>query len=72
MNKENANKLWKIIQEAGDYLLCQWFSPVDTSYVVYLTFIKNKLHRNLLKRLNKLDKKLDDLEINQMVSYINF
>jgi len=22
MNKENASKLWKIIQEAGDYLLC--------------------------------------------------
>jgi len=21
MNKENASKLWKIIQEAGDYLL---------------------------------------------------
>ena len=23
MNKENASKLWKIIQEAGDYLLGQ-------------------------------------------------
>ena len=22
MNKENASKLWKMIQEAGDYLLC--------------------------------------------------
>jgi len=22
MNKENASKLWKIIQEAGDYLGC--------------------------------------------------
>jgi len=22
MNKENAGKLWKMIQEAGDYLLC--------------------------------------------------
>jgi len=22
MNKENASKLWKIIQEAGLYLLC--------------------------------------------------
>jgi len=22
MNKENAGKLWKIIQEAGDYLGC--------------------------------------------------
>ena len=23
MNKENANKLWKMIQEAGDYLVGQ-------------------------------------------------
>jgi len=23
MNKENASKLWKMIQEAGDYLLDQ-------------------------------------------------
>jgi hypothetical protein len=23
MNKENASKLWKLIQEAGDYLQCQ-------------------------------------------------
>jgi len=23
MNKENASKLWKMIQEAGDYLLWQ-------------------------------------------------
>ena len=23
MNKENESKLWKFIQEAGDYLLCQ-------------------------------------------------
>jgi len=22
MNKKNASKLWKIIQEAGDYLAC--------------------------------------------------
>jgi len=28
MNKENASKLWKIIQEAGDYLSVQRFSLV--------------------------------------------
>ena len=72
MNKENASKLWKMIQEAGDYLLCQWFSSVDTSYVVYLTFIKNKSHRDSLKRPNKLEAKLDDLEINQMVNSRGF
>jgi len=30
MNKENASKLWKIIQEAGDYLLCQRDTLSDT------------------------------------------
>ena len=28
MNKENASKLWKMIQEAGDYLLGQ-FNNLD-------------------------------------------
>jgi len=45
---------------------------VDTSYVVYLTFIKNKSHRDSLKTSDKLDKKLDDLEINQMVNSRGF
>ena len=27
MNKENASKLWKMIQEAGDYLRAQRFAP---------------------------------------------
>ena len=31
MNKENASKLWKIIQEAGDYLLGQPYTMVHTS-----------------------------------------
>jgi len=30
MNKENASKLWKIIQEAGDYLLRQWIMVLGT------------------------------------------
>jgi len=29
MNKENATKLWKIIQEAGDYLSDQRFTLTD-------------------------------------------
>jgi len=29
MNKENASKLWKMIQEAGDYLLGQSDSMVE-------------------------------------------
>ena len=31
VNKENASKLWKMIQEAGDYLLGQRFTLADTS-----------------------------------------
>jgi len=31
MNKENASKLWKIIQEAGDYLRVQQDTMVHTS-----------------------------------------
>ena len=26
MNKENASKLWKVIQEAGDYLVGWWIN----------------------------------------------
>jgi len=40
--------------------------------VVYLTFVKNKSHRDSLKRPNKLDVKLEDLEINQMVNSKDF
>ena len=45
MNKENASKLWKMIQEAGDYLLCQRNTLSDTiscnSYADNLKFIEN-------------------------------
>jgi len=29
MNKENASKLWKIIQEAGDYLNVDFLNAKD-------------------------------------------
>jgi len=32
MNKENASKLWKIIQEAGDYLMCLRDTFVDLGW----------------------------------------
>ena len=48
MNKENESKFWKMIQEAGDYLLGQWnamvhngFTIIDTSYADNLKFIEN-------------------------------
>jgi len=29
MNEEKARQLWKVIQEAGDYLLCLRFTFTD-------------------------------------------
>jgi len=40
--------------------------------VVYLIFIKNKSHSDSLKRPNKLEEKLEDLEINKMVNSKGF
>ena len=45
MNKENTSKLWKMIQEAGDYLRSHQFTLADTSYVDYLNFIKNVIKK---------------------------
>ena len=41
MSPEKARKLWKIIQEAGDYLGDQRFTLAHTSYADNLQFIKN-------------------------------
>jgi hypothetical protein len=72
MNKENTSKLWKMIQETGDYLLCQWTTLADTSYAGNLIFIKNKSHRNSLIMPVRLVPKLVHLEINQMVNSSSF
>jgi len=31
MNKENTNKLWKMIQDAGDYLRSHRYTLADTT-----------------------------------------
>jgi len=67
MNKENASKLWKIIQEAGDYLSDQRFTLVHSSYADNLKFIKNKSHKDSPKTLLKLVTRLETFEINQIV-----
>ena len=43
-----------------------------TSYADNLKLIENKSHRDSLKRPNKLEMKLEILEINQMVHSITF
>jgi len=68
VNKENASKLWKMIQEAGDYLRGQRSALVHTSYADNLQFIKNKSNKDSLKTPPKLVTK----EINQMTCFDNF
>ncbi len=46
MNKENASKLWKMIQEAGDYLGDWRYTLLHTSYTDYLQFVKNKSRKD--------------------------
>ena len=44
----------------------------NTSYVSYLTFDKNKSLKDSVKTSNKLDTRLDHLEINQMANSRGF
>ena len=70
MNKENASKLWKIIQEAGDYLLCLRFTLDRSTYADNLKFIKNKPHKDSLKTILKLGNKLGKKERNQQGNFL--
>ena len=67
MNKENAIKLWKIIQEAGDYLKNQL--PEDpnhphgrNSYAHVALCVKNKF--------NSSYKDIPDEKIGEVINYI--
>ena len=69
MNKENASKLWKIIQEAGDYLENQLPEHPNhpngrNPYAHVAICVKNKFN-NSYKDIN--DKKLDEV-----IKYIEF
>ena len=69
MNKENASKLWKMIQEAGDYL--QGKLPDSSNhpkgrnpYAHVALEIKNKFQMTY--------KDIPDEKINEVISYIEF
>ena len=69
MNKENASKLWKMIQEAGDYL--QDKLPDSTShpkgrnpYAHVALCIKDKFENSY--------KDIPDDKFQEVVDYINF
>ena len=68
MNEEKSRQLWKIIQEAGDYLRRQRYTLVHSSYADNLKFIKNKPHKDSLK----ISLKLAIKKINQMVHSSTF
>ena len=69
MNKENASKLWKIIQEAGDYLLDQLPEhinhPKGRNPYAHVAICVKEEFGNSYKDI--LDEKFDDV-----VKYIEF
>ena len=69
MNKENANKLWKTIQEAGDYLEGQLPDHPNhpsgrNPYAHVAICIKNKF--------NVSYKDIPDNKFNEVLQYIDF
>ena len=69
MNKENASKLWKIIQEAGDYLRDQLPDHPNhprgrNSYAHVAICIKSKFNASY--------KDIDDSKFDEVLKYIEF
>ena len=69
MNKEKASKLWKIIQEAGDYLRGQLPDPPNhpkgrNPYAHVAICIKNKFKASY--------KDIHDKKFDEVIKYIEF
>ena len=69
MNKENSSKLWKIIQEAGDYLEGQLPDHPNhhksrNPYAHVAICVKNKFNASY--------KDIEDEKFDTIVNYINF
>ena len=69
MNKENANKLWKIIQEAGDYLAEKLPNHPNhpngrNSYAHIAICVK--------KKFNASYKNIKDEKFEEVINYIDF
>ena len=69
MNKENTTRLWKMIQEAGDYLVDQLPSHPNhpkgrNPYAHVALCIKNKFNNSY--------KDIDDEKFNKVKDYIEF
>ncbi len=69
MNKDNSKKLWKIIQEAGDYLQGQLPDHPNhpkgrNAYAHVALCVKNKFNMSY--------KDIDDDKFDEVVNYIDF
>jgi len=69
VNKENASKLWKIIQEAGDYLQGQLPEHPNhpkgrNSYAHVALCVREKFNASY--------KNIEDEKFDEVVKYINF
>ena len=69
MNKENASKLWKIIQEAGDYLQGQLPKHPNhpkgrNPYAHVALAVKNKFNNSY--------KDIDDSKFGEVIKYIDY
>ncbi|MDB9711659.1 hypothetical protein OAA42_01010 [Pelagibacteraceae bacterium] len=69
MNKENTTRLWRIMQEAGDYLLNQLPSHPNhpkgrNPYAHVALCVKN--------RFNNSYKNIEDEKFNEVTDYIEF
>jgi|TARA_B100000780_G_scaffold270306_1_gene229917 hypothetical protein len=69
MNKENTTRLWKMIQEAGDYLVDQLPSHPNhpkgrNPYAHVALCVKNKFNNSY--------KDIDDEKFNKVRDYIEF
>ena len=69
MNKENASGLWKIIQEAGDYLQGQWpdhpYHPKGRNPYAHVALcVKTKFNNSY--------KDIKDEQFDEVITYIEF
>ncbi len=69
MNKENSSKLWKIIQEAGDYLLGQLPEHPNhpkgrNPYAHVAISIKSKFKKSY--------KEIEDDKLNEVIEYVEY
>ena len=81
MNKENASKLWKIIQEAGDYLQGQLPDHPNhpkgrNPYAHVAICVKSKFNASYKdiedEKFDEVTKYIEDEKFDEVINYIEF